>query len=302
MNPYGAPQAPVGDYVARDHAVLERARSVPADHGVGWYREAWRLFKQSPGVWIGIWAVFTVIVIVVSMIPAIGGFIVGVATPLFVGGTMIAARNADRAGGARFADLFAAFGDRTGALLVIGLLQLAISFVAGILMALVAGVYAVGAMGFALGSSSFDQMMSADVIVPMMIFGVVIGLVFAPITNAVWLASGLVALEGAGAVDALRRAFGATLRNLLPLLVFVLVTIGLAAMASRLGVQAAFTKTIPLHHPYMSAFLQYRQDFSGANRILVAIKSDKGSIYYKHFMRTLRTVTDDVSAISACCR
>ena len=63
INPYGAPHAPVGDYVAGDHAVLERARSVPADHGVAWYREAWRLFKLSPGVWIGIWVVFVVILI-----------------------------------------------------------------------------------------------------------------------------------------------------------------------------------------------------------------------------------------------
>ena len=35
INPYGAPQAPVGDYVTGDHAVLERARSVPADHAGG---------------------------------------------------------------------------------------------------------------------------------------------------------------------------------------------------------------------------------------------------------------------------
>ena len=44
-------------------------------------------------------------------------------------------------------------------------------------------------------------------------------------------------------------------RRKLLLIVFVLVTIALAAMASQLRVQAGFTKMIPLHHPYMATFL-----------------------------------------------
>jgi hypothetical protein len=232
INPYGAPQAPVGDYVAGDHAVLERARNVPADHGVAWYREAWRLFKLSPGVWIGIWAAFTGIVILVSIPPVIGGLIVGVMTPLLVGGTMIAARNADREGGARFTDLFAAFTGRAGTLLLIGLLQLALTFIAGILIVMVGGIYVGSMFAGSMSDPNFDQMFSADVMVPMAVLGVVAALIFVPITNAVWLASGLAALEGASALDALRRAFSATYRNLLPLLVFVLVTIALAVVAT----------------------------------------------------------------------
>jgi uncharacterized membrane protein len=66
----------------------------------------------------------------------------------------------------------------------------------------------------------------------MAVLGVVAALIFVPITNAVWLASALAALEGASALDALRRAFSATFRNLLPLLVFVLVTFALAVVAT----------------------------------------------------------------------
>ena len=50
------------------------------------------------------------------------------------------------------------------------------------------------------------------------------------------------------------------------LILFVLITILLGAMASQLRVQAAFTKMIPLKHPYMQTFLQYRSDFGGANK------------------------------------
>ena len=46
-------------------------------------------------------------------------------------------------------------------------------------------------------------------------------------------------------------------RNRKPLLIlFILITIVLGAMASQLRVQAAFTKMIPLKHPYMATFLQ----------------------------------------------
>ncbi|HXW10802.1 MAG TPA: MMPL family transporter, partial [Steroidobacteraceae bacterium] len=78
------------------------------------------------------------------------------------------------------------------------------------------------------------------------------------------------------------------------LILFVLITILLGAMASQLRVQAAFTKMIPLKHPYMQTFLQYQSDFGGANKVLVALKNNKGDIYEKEFMETLRKVTEEV--------
>ena len=230
INPYGAPQAPVGDYVAGEHAILEQARSVPADHGLAWYREAWRLFKVSPGIWIGMWIVMLVILIVISFLPLIGSLIDAVITPIFVGGVMIAVRNADRNNGPQFGDLFAGFsGGRAGALALIGVIQLGISVAFFLVFALVVGFG--GAFAMFAGSMTPDQM-GAGAIGTMALLGVLSAVVFIPITNAVWLASALAALEGAGAMDALRRAFSATFRNLLALLVLVLVTFVLAIVAT----------------------------------------------------------------------
>jgi predicted RND superfamily exporter protein len=78
------------------------------------------------------------------------------------------------------------------------------------------------------------------------------------------------------------------------LILFILLTILLGAMASQLRVQAGFTKMIPLHHPYMSTFLEYAQDFGGANKVLVAVRNANGSVFEKKFMDTLRKVTEDV--------
>ena len=78
------------------------------------------------------------------------------------------------------------------------------------------------------------------------------------------------------------------------LILFILITILLGAMASQLRVQAAFTKMIPLKHPYMATFLEYQSDFGGANKVLVALQNKKGDIYDKEFMDSLRKVTEEV--------
>ena len=82
------------------------------------------------------------------------------------------------------------------------------------------------------------------------------------------------------------------------LILFVLITIVLGAMASQLRVQAGFTKMIPLNHEYMQTFLEYQADFGGANRVLVAVKNRGGTIFEKEFMDTLRQVTEEVFFIN----
>jgi predicted RND superfamily exporter protein len=78
------------------------------------------------------------------------------------------------------------------------------------------------------------------------------------------------------------------------LIINLLITIVLGVMASQLRVQAGFTKMIPLNHPYMATFLEYQQDFGGANKVLVVLKNDDGSIFEKQFMERLREVTEEV--------
>ncbi len=78
------------------------------------------------------------------------------------------------------------------------------------------------------------------------------------------------------------------------LILFILITVVLGAMSSQLRVQAAFTKMIPLNHPYMATFLEFQSDFGGANKVLVALQNKNGTIYDKEFMEALRKVTEEV--------
>jgi len=74
----------------------------------------------------------------------------------------------------------------------------------------------------------------------------------------------------------------------------ILATLALGYSASRVQLDAGFEKMIPIHHPYMKTFLDYRETFGGANRILVAVENRSGDIFQKDFMETLRAVSDEV--------
>ncbi len=78
------------------------------------------------------------------------------------------------------------------------------------------------------------------------------------------------------------------------LIVFAIVTVLMAIMATQLKVDAGFKKQIPLQHEYMKTFLDYETDFGGANRVLVAVMPKDGNIFSQSYMATLENVTNDV--------
>ncbi|TJY58876.1 RND family transporter [Sinimarinibacterium sp. CAU 1509] len=77
--------------------------------------------------------------------------------------------------------------------------------------------------------------------------------------------------------------------------VFALITTALGVSATRVQLDPGFLKLIPIEHPYMKTMMEYMQDFSGANTILVNLRwKGEGDIYNKEFMEALRETTDEV--------
>jgi predicted RND superfamily exporter protein len=75
---------------------------------------------------------------------------------------------------------------------------------------------------------------------------------------------------------------------------FTLVTLLMAWSASRLGIDAGFTKLLPLKHEYMQTFVKHRTEFGGANRVLIALMAKNGDMFTPEFFQALRTVSDEV--------
>lgn len=75
---------------------------------------------------------------------------------------------------------------------------------------------------------------------------------------------------------------------------FALVTVVMGAFAAQLRIDAGFAKHLPRDHPYMETFLEHREQFGGANRILIAIMSPDDDIFTPSFFNTLKEATDAV--------
>lgn len=82
--------------------------------------------------------------------------------------------------------------------------------------------------------------------------------------------------------------------RVLVMAVFGVLTLFMAWFATQLKVDAGFTKLLPLEHPYMETFVEYQDEFGGANRVLVAMTTRKGDIFNPEFFESLKAATDEV--------
>jgi uncharacterized protein len=78
-------------------------------------------------------------------------------------------------------------------------------------------------------------------------------------------------------------------------ILFAAVTVLFAASASQVKLDPGFLKLIPVEHEYMQTMMEYMEDFSGANTLLVNLRwKGEGDIYNAEFMQALQNATDDV--------
>ena len=80
--------------------------------------------------------------------------------------------------------------------------------------------------------------------------------------------------------------------------IFLIITVIMGYGLTNLRVDASFSKQLPLQHEYMQTFMEYRTEFGGANRVLVALRARDGNMFTAEFFNALRQATDEVFFIS----
>ncbi|MEE4302523.1 MAG: MMPL family transporter [Wenzhouxiangella sp.] len=78
------------------------------------------------------------------------------------------------------------------------------------------------------------------------------------------------------------------------LLLFVLGTAAMVYYSLQLRVDAGFKKQLPLEHEYMQTFLDYEENFGGANRVMVALIDRDGDMFTPEFFRGFEELSEDV--------
>jgi uncharacterized membrane protein len=211
-------------------------RHLPAADGIGWWGESWRIFCAAPGIWLGIFVLFVVLSIALVLVPFVGSLVHTVLTPVFAGGVMLGCHALARGEPLRVGHLFEGFQQgRLVPLCVLGLIWLA--FVCIIAIVMVATIFlALGASGLEalldFGSPNFDYSMLAAAGMSIVVVGLIgLGLTLLA-AMAYWFAPALVVLNGETPVAALQKSFAASLRNVGAFLLYGIVYVGLAIVAS----------------------------------------------------------------------
>jgi len=201
-------------------------RGVAAGRGWDWIAEGWDLFKKQAGMWIALVLVAFVIFLVLAFIPIVGSAAGFILSPVFAAGVLVGSREVEAGRSLEIGHLFAGFRDKLGPLATIGALYLG----AAVAIALVIGLFT-GASMFAMLASHGEAATPAAALTVMLAFLIMLALLV-PVIMAVWFAPALVMFHGVGAVEAMKDSFTGCLRNIVPFLVYGVVMMVFAAIAS----------------------------------------------------------------------
>ncbi len=208
---------------------------VDAGRGWAWIVEGWQLFAQAPGIWIVILLIYLGISVVLSFIPFVGGLAYMLLSPVLAGGMLYGAAALARGEPLEIAHMFRGFQDqeRMGPLVLLGLISLA----GYVLMALVVIVFMGGGliMGATLDSTgtvvppeAMGGLLAGAGLIALLII-LVLG---ALITMVLFYGVPLVMLAGQNAWPAAQDSVAACWINMLSLLVFGLIYLVLAVVAT----------------------------------------------------------------------
>ncbi|HUG22030.1 BPSS1780 family membrane protein [Piscinibacter sp.] len=234
---------------------MPEARSVDAGRGVSWWGEAWTLFTRNVGMWIVLGLILIVALVLLGIIPLIGSLAAPLLVPAFVGGWLSAARKAETGAGLEPGDLFAGFKTKAQPLLALGALLLLATLLIGLVMGALGFGGAMGMMrgGGPHGAGGMVAGMSAGL--PAMLAGLVLGFAVA---MAFWFAPALVMLRDVPPVDALKASFAAAMKNIVPFLLFGVIYLAAATLASLLF-GLGWIVLVPL--VMLTAYVSYKDVF-----------------------------------------
>lgn len=228
-NPYAPPSAQVADQtVIQRGNYVPSGRGVSAGHGWNWIAEGWTLFKNAPGMWIAITVMYLVIFIVLAFIPFVGGIALSLFMPVLGGGVMLGCRALDDGKELEFQHLFAGFRTQLGTLVAVGALNLAASIAIMFIAMIVTGA---SLFAFFAGGGQ-DPAAIAAALTTMALAALVMLALFVPLMMALWFAPALVVFHELGAVEAMKQSFTGCLRNIVPFLVYGVILIVPAFIAS----------------------------------------------------------------------
>lgn len=210
-------------------------RKVPAGNGWKWIVEGWNLFTRAPGPWIGVTVIWMLISIAVGLFPLLGSIATVVLNQVFLAGLLIGSRALAEGGELKVEHLFAGFRERFGTLAAVGLLYLLAMLVAALIAGLLVGFKLIGlfeALIPQIEAAQVDPILALQVVVVFLLAFLIWLVLMVPVIMAIWFAPALVVFDGLDALAAIKASFSGCLRNMLPFLVYSVILLIPACIAT----------------------------------------------------------------------
>jgi uncharacterized membrane protein len=230
-NPYAPPRSRVADAAAPlpDGELIPGGQSVPAGNGWTWIADAWAFTGQQRGTFIGIFVIYVLISIAVSVVPIVGSLAIALLGPVLNGGVILGCEALRRGERLEVGHLFAAFQTHAGKLIGVGVASLAAFIVIFAVVALTVGA---GVLALMMGGAEPNPEELMTMLAGLMIAVLVIIGLSVPVYMAIWFAAPLIVLGEHDVGAALKASFFACLKNIVPFLVWGIVALGLGLLAT----------------------------------------------------------------------
>ena len=221
-------------------------RSVPAGRGAGWILEGFNYFEAGPLGWVAYVIVLFILGFSGTLVPIVGWLLSQVIDFILLGGLMLGCRVVDTTGRFQFRYVFSGFGsDKVGQLALLGVIFVIASALIFSLMALMILIQFDAGEVLAqiwkwYGQSAEQQEESINALFALfagkdalLVLFLLVGMaLYLPITMALWMAPALIVFEKVNAVPAMILSFRACLVNIIPFLVYGVVTLILLIIAA----------------------------------------------------------------------
>jgi uncharacterized membrane protein len=242
-----------------DVNLLLPGRSLPAGAGWDWVTGGWRLFLRAPLMWIISLIIVLVAFIAIGIVPILGTIAIQVLQPVAAAGFIVACHSLERGGNFELEHLFAGFKRNFGSLVMVG-----VFFLVGMLVIVIIGVAMVAmTVGTAvlgtLGDPEQAMAAAAGSVFMILLAVLVMMALLVPLLAAYWFAPALVVMHGVQPVAAMKESFAACLRNLIPFLLYGVITFVLAILAA-IPFGLGYLVLMPVI--FAGTYVAYRQIFT----------------------------------------
>ena len=229
-NPYAAPRTRVEDVSPSlaEGDFIPEGRGVPAGNGWRWIADAWTFMGDQRWTFVGVIILYWLLVVAVSLVPGLGGLAVTLFAPVISGGIMLGCEAVRRGGRLEVGHLFAGFQRHFGKLVAVGAISLGLGVLVAIVMVAILGVSFAGVF---LGGAEPTPEQFAGMGMTILLAVLIALAISIPVYMLVWFAAPLIVLADLDVGAALKSSFAACLKNIVPFLVWGLMTLLLGILA-----------------------------------------------------------------------